>query len=280
LAGRGPCFLATKGISDQAQEDLYKAYLNMAPSQTLKWLENGRGPASENVEIEGTEPYIVGGHTASGFWLDTRRESTVKGLFAAGDVAGGAPQKYVTGALAEGEIAAESIAAFIKEGRAEKTIPANFNEEAEKKFAEYKAHLSKSEKESAFSTEEIEEAMQKIMDEYAGGISANYRYNESRLLLAEKKIAELESLLPGLRAKDMDDLLRIYEVRERLIVAKSLIAHLKARKETRWHSFGENSDYPNKSDDGLCYVNSVLEEGKIKIIRRPLVKGENYEHQN
>lgn len=280
LAGRGPCFLATKGISDQAQEDLYKAYLNMAPSQTLKWLENGRGPASENVEIEGTEPYIVGGHTASGFWLDTRRESTVKGLFAAGDVAGGAPQKYVTGALAEGEIAAESIAAFIKEGEAEKTIPANLNEEAEKKFAEYKAHLSKSEKESAFSTEEIEEAMQKIMDEYAGGISANYRYNESRLLLAEKKIAELESLLPGLRAKDMDDLLRIYEVRERLIVAKSLIAHLKARKETRWHSFGENSDYPNKSDDGLCYVNSVLEEGKIKIIRRPLVKGENYEHQN
>ena len=28
---------------------------------------SSRGPASENVEIEGTEPYIVGGHTASGY---------------------------------------------------------------------------------------------------------------------------------------------------------------------------------------------------------------------
>mgnify|MGYP002856154356 CR=1 FL=1 len=83
-AGRGPCYLATKGISREAEEDLYKAYLNMAPSQTLRWLESGRGPAEENVEIEGTEPYIVGGHTASGFWVDTRRESTVGGLFAAG----------------------------------------------------------------------------------------------------------------------------------------------------------------------------------------------------
>ena len=38
--------------------------------------------------------------------MDTKRRTTVKGLYAAGDVAGGCPQKYVTGALAEGEIAA------------------------------------------------------------------------------------------------------------------------------------------------------------------------------
>lgn len=78
----------------------------MAPSQTLKWIESGKNPSEQNVEIEGTEPYIVGGHTASGYWVDTKRRTTVKGLYAAGDVAGGCPQKYVTGALAEGEIAA------------------------------------------------------------------------------------------------------------------------------------------------------------------------------
>ena len=77
-AGRGPCYLATKGISAEAEQDLYKAYLNMAPSQTLKWLENGVGPANEHVEVEGTEPYIVGGHTASGFWVDNARATTAK----------------------------------------------------------------------------------------------------------------------------------------------------------------------------------------------------------
>ena len=90
--GRGPCYLKTDEISAAQEQDLYRAYLNMAPSQTLKWLEGSRGPASENVEIEGTEPYIVGGHTASGYWVDNGRRTTVKGLFAAGDVAGGCPQ--------------------------------------------------------------------------------------------------------------------------------------------------------------------------------------------
>ena len=112
--GRGPCYLRTEGISTEQDESLLKAYLNMAPSQTLKWIESGRMPSQQNVEIEGTEPYIVGGHTASGYWVDTARATTIHGLYAAGDVAGGAPQKYVTGALAEGEIAALSILKFLE----------------------------------------------------------------------------------------------------------------------------------------------------------------------
>jgi adenylylsulfate reductase subunit A len=118
--GRGPCFLKTEGISKEQEQELYKAYFNMAPSQTLRWIENGKGPSSSNVEIEGTEPYIVGGHTASGYWVDTKRASTLEGLYAAGDVAGGGPQKYVTGALVEGEIAALSSIEYIKGKELEK----------------------------------------------------------------------------------------------------------------------------------------------------------------
>lgn len=276
-AGRGPCFLATKGISKEAEQDLFKAYLNMAPSQTLKWLESGAGPSSENVEVEGSEPYIVGGHTASGFWVDTARETTVRGLFAAGDVAGGVPQKYVTGALAEGEIAAESIADFLS--RAESAAIVGENPAAGQKRAEYESHLSAHG--GAFTAEMLEEAMQKVMDEYAGGISCQYRYNESRLAVADARIRELQALVNSLAATDTDELLRIYEVRERLIVCRALIAHLRARRETRWHSFGENLDYPEKSADGQCYVNSVYKDGEVNIIRRPLVaKGVCYEHKN
>ena len=43
--------------------------------------------------------YQVVGHIASGYWVNTKRETTIYGLYAAGDVAGGCPQKYVTGAL-------------------------------------------------------------------------------------------------------------------------------------------------------------------------------------
>lgn len=281
--GRGPCYLGTKGISMEQEEDLYKAYLNMAPSQTLKWLEAAGGPSEENVEIEGTEPYIVGGHTASGYWVDNNRETTIHGLFAAGDVAGGCPQKYVTGALAEGEIAAQAIAERL-EGSGKgfvvnEVADSELSENAFAKKSEYERFLNN--KQGLVDIEQTEEAMQKIMDQYAGGISTDYQYNEARLELADEKIKFLEQSIDNLAAQDADDLLRIYEIRERLTVCRSVIAHLKARKETRWHSFAENMDYPAKSDDWLKYVNSRKENGEIKIIIRDLVRGgDSYEHSD
>lgn len=281
--GRGPCYLGTKGISKAQEEDLYKAYLNMAPSQTLKWLEAAGGPSEEDVEIEGTEPYIVGGHTASGYWVDNNRETTIHGLFAAGDVAGGCPQKYVTGALAEGEIAAQAIAERL-EGSGKgfvvnEVADSELSENAFAKKSEYERFLNN--KQGLVDIEQTEEAMQKIMDQYAGGISTDYQYNEARLELADEKIKFLEQSIDNLAAQDADDLLRIYEIRERLTVCRSVIAHLKARKETRWHSFAENMDYPAKSDDWLKYVNSRKENGEIKIIIRDLVRGgDSYEHSD
>ena len=276
IEGRGPCYLKTEGISDKQAEDLQKAYLNMAPSQTLKWIESGKKINQQNVEIEGTEPYIVGGHTASGYWVDTKRETTIRGLFAAGDVSGGCPQKYVTGALAEGEIAAESALDYINKNE----ISAVDKSKEEKHFSQVENFLENNQ--SQFTTEQLEEAMQTVMDSYAGGIKTNYRFNENQLDIADYKIRQLYKLSENLHADDFQELMYIYELRERLVVCRSVIAHLKARKETRWHSFAENLDYPEKDDKNFNkYVNSKYENGEIKIILRDIVKeGETYEHSN
>lgn len=376
-AGRGPCYLHTQGITPQQEQDLYRAYLNMAPAQTLKWLESGQGPAAQDVEIAGSEPYIVGGHTASGFWVDEKRHTTLRGFYAAGDVAGGCPQKYVTGALAEGEIAAETILedlgikkekplpsnSISRDGnpagqetprrKSRTTCPTNaflpikyvqnvqtkdvqntasaadtahvqpapdqsasipkeelactaraeimyqgtdtatnhpgtpesaFSLENPPGLAEavstpeeLQTHAARAELErflrnppSAFSTDDLEEAMQKVMDQYAGGISTGYRYNEAGLRIADQQIRQLEELSDTLSASDMDDLLRIYELRERLTVCRALIAHLAARRETRWHSFGENADYPEKSEEWQKFVNSRMVDGEIEILYREI----------
>lgn len=284
--GNGPCYLKTTAIKKEQDEELLKAYLNMAPSQTLKWIESGKNPSEQDVEIEGTEPYIVGGHTASGYWVNTRRETTIHRLYAAGDVAGGCPQKYVTGALAEGELAAEDIMEKITkdaEMKPEKTVLDKLEQDARKIIAEYERILDVSgetKEQSLYSIEELEEAMQKVMDEYAGGISVNYQFNEKQLALAEEKIAQLTKLADEVTADNMHELLFAYELKERLIVCRSLIAHLRARKETRWHSFNENLDYPDTDEKYYKYVNSKLENGEIKIIFRDIVKGAEYEHQN
>jgi adenylylsulfate reductase subunit A len=278
LEGRGPCYLRTVGITPEQEESLLKAYLNMAPSQTIRWLENEL-PSKANVEIEGTEPYIVGGHTASGYWVDTKRATTIQGLYAAGDVAGGAPQKYVTGALAEGEIAAKSAADYIrKNGTVTAKISVN---EIASHIAEIEKYLLN--KKSPQLTENLEEAMQVVMDSYAGGIKTGYRYSENQLNQAKKEIEIIEKLTDELSAANLQEVMYIYELKERLTVCKSVIAHLAARRETRWHSFAENLDYPEKDNVNFRkYVNSRLENGEIKIILRELTaEGQrNYEHQH
>lgn len=275
--GRGPCYLRTEGITAEQDESLLKAYLNMAPSQTIKWIESGRNPSRQNVEIEGTEPYIVGGHTASGYWVDTDRATTIEGLFAGGDVAGGCPQKYVTGALAEGEIAGLSAVKYIDSKESFEKIS---DEDTNYHLRETEKYLT--DRHSLYTTEQLEEAMQTVMDSYAGGIKTNYRFNEKQLDIADCKIRQLEMLTDDLYAEDFQELMYICELKERLTVCKSVIAHLRARKETRWHSFAENLDYPEKDDRNFNkYVNSRLENGEIKIIIRDLVTGgEKYEHSN
>lgn len=269
-AGHGPCTLHTAGIPPEQEQSLYKAYLNMAPAQTLKWLESGRGPAEQDVEIDGTEPYIVGGHTACGYWVDTHRAATLPGLFAAGDVAGGAPQKYVSGAMAEGKIAAESAAAFCRSHTPVHAAPAD---------ADYKTFFSNPA--PLFTADELEEAMQKFMDEYAGGKSTAYEYSAARLAIAKQHIGQLKTLASRLHADSMDDLLRIYELLDRLDVCEAVIAHLAARHETRWPGFGIDRDHPAQSPAEESYVNSRRVNGNLEILRRPLVReGEVYEHSH
>jgi succinate dehydrogenase/fumarate reductase, flavoprotein subunit len=316
VEGRGPCYLGTKGISPDQEQDLLKAYLNMAPSQTLRWVERGQGPATENVEIEGTEPYIVGGHTASGYWVDTHRETTITNLFAAGDVAGGAPQKYVTGALAEGEIAGDDI---VRRYQDQGEVPSVGNEPWYKEAIDailkrYVAQIGSNDdftqtrsndsavqngknigvelvhndgtvlasKSSALAhIEAHEQRLQDIMDVYAGGISQAYKYTEKSLGVAKSKLEALAKDIEQLQANTLHELSYLYELRDRIVVARALVAHLGGRKETRWHSFGEHGDYSNCSDDGLVYVNSVYKDGEFQVFQRPLVeKGGTYEHTN
>ncbi|MGN0555233.1 MAG: adenylyl-sulfate reductase subunit alpha [Candidatus Fimenecus sp.] len=274
-ASRGPCYLKTDGITQAQAEDLEKAYLNMAPSQTLKWVACGKSANAENVEIEGTEPYIVGGHTASGYWVNNDRKTTLDGLYAAGDVAGGCPQKYVTGALAEGKIAglaALSAAANTENQPVSDDLVRTVREKTERFFTNKRG----------VTAETLELQMQEIMDRYAGGISTYYAFTEESLETARKKIRALTKEAETVSCTDMQDLTHYLEVRERLTVCLSLIAHLKARKETRWHCFAENESYPQKDDAHyLKYINSKVVNGEIQIIERPLASRRGtYEYQN
>ncbi|MDR1873058.1 MAG: adenylyl-sulfate reductase subunit alpha [Deltaproteobacteria bacterium] len=284
--GLGPCSL-TAACDPESRARIYRAYLNMCPSQTLQFLESERAlkgqiPDRLTTEIAASEPLVQGGHTAGGYWVERDRRTTIEGLWAIGDVAGGCPQKYVTGSLAEANIAATAIAELFKTGSLKSlSHPEDqpLNQELDPELnqpltqALAKAHqeitrFSQNEP-SLFTAKEITQAARKVLDIYAGGIAAGYAYSFASLTAAESRLTALMELTEGLKADSPQTFAAIWEVKDRLLVSLALVAHLKARKETRWPGFGEYLDYP-VLDDSLGFVNSRLTPKGIEIIHRPI----------
>lgn len=266
--GRGPCYLDVTHLSDENNHRLKRAYLNMSPGIVLKWADGEVEPNQSPVEIYGTEPYIVGGHSQSGYWVDSKRRSTLEGLYAAGDVAGGAPKKYVTGAMVEGEIAGLDALNYISQ--------LDFTEVDDDLIAkEFDRVFSPLEKSEGFLPEDLEERLQKVMDEYAGGLSTNYLLDERKLIIARKELERLKADLTKGRAENIHQLMNLHEVIDRVDVARVLVEHLLYRKETRWRCYQERVDYPKKDDKNwFKFVNSKYDQklDKIEIIEREHIR--------
>ena len=266
IAGRGPCYLDTRCLSVEEEKKLKEAYLNMNPAIVLLWASNGHSPRQRPVEISGMEPVVIGGHSQAGYWIDVERRTTINGLFAAGDIAGGAPKKYVSGAWVEAKIAAK---AAIEEVRGVELQRVNSKEVRKEKERVSSLMNDK----NGIPPAELEEAFHKVMDEYAGGATKNYELLESKLIIARKKLKELEGKLEFLSARNRHELVSCLELIDRFDVAKVLIEHLIYRRETRWPCYQSRIDFPERNDiNWLKFINSVYDpvDNRLTIVERPL----------
>ncbi|MBI5137667.1 MAG: adenylyl-sulfate reductase subunit alpha [Nitrospirae bacterium] len=278
-AGRGPCYLDTTHISDEQSRQLKAAYLDMYPSQVLYWAANDIDPAHHPVEVQTTEPYIVGGHCQGGYWIDNDRRTTIPGLYATGDVAGGAPFKFVSGCWAEGILAARHAGGWVDGVATPQVDHLQIEREYQRTFDPL---FNYGKVKFGVRPYDMEVRMQKIMEEYAGGTSQNYEMNEERLQLARKYMDQLPAQFDQLVVADMHDLMRAHEVMDRVTVGQVLIEHLMARKETRWPSYQTRTDYPERDDlNWLKFVNTRMDPatGKVEVLFRPyeqIVEGDRY----
>ncbi len=265
-SGKGPCSLDTRGLSIGAEEKLKRAYLNMNPAIVLLWANDKYRPGKRPVEISGMEPVVIGGHCQAGYWIDRERRTTIEGLYAAGDVAGGAPKKYVSGAWVEAKIA---VRAAIEEIADIEILHIN-DDEVNKEKERILCCMNGRE---GVSHEELEIIFHEIMDEYDGGVTAHYELTGPKLTLARDKLREIEEKLQYLRAENNHGVVSCLELVDRFDVAKVLIEHLIHRQETRWPAYQTRTDYPDKDDaNWLGFVNSVYDpvNDRIKIIKRAL----------
>jgi adenylylsulfate reductase subunit A len=261
--GTGPCYVDVSGLNREQYHNLVENYLNMAPSIALDLLKNP-DEQQTHIEVCGSEPYINGGHGMAGFWIDERRRTTLDRFYAAGDIAGGAPKKYITGCFAEAEMAVEDI---IDRWDDLRLYNSNYGE-AEKSVKEIlmpldsKGHLNYC---------EVEERLQKIMEEYAGGSTQNYEVSRDKLMLARDYLAVLDEKTCLMKAETGHELMRVQDTIDRVLLSRVLIEHMLARQETRWPCYQTRLDFPMRNDlEFKIFINSVMNNGKIEIIKREL----------
>ncbi|MFQ5863560.1 MAG: adenylyl-sulfate reductase subunit alpha [Candidatus Brocadiales bacterium] len=265
-AGRGPCYLDLGHLGKGTEEErrLKEDLLNMSPTMALLWA--GHDSRNGRLEISASEPCIVGGHGEAGYWIDVRRRTSLPGLYAAGDVAGGAPKKYVSGSWVEGRIAAETALEEMESVGTSEIGSDVVDKEKERVTAPLR-------RDRGVSPQDMEERLQKLMDEYAGGLSTRYELNEERLLIARGLLSRLRSQTDSLMARSHHELVSAMEVVDRMDVARTVVEHLLHRRETRWPCSQSRLDYPERDDSRwLKFVNSVMDTDTedIRIVERGL----------
>ncbi len=271
-AGKGPIYMHTQRVLDSKQkEDIgWEDFLDMTVGQAVVWASQNIDPKEQPSELITSEPYVMGSHaTCSGAWASGpedcapadyqwgyNRMTTVEGLFGAGDTIGGSAHKFSSGSFTEGRIAGKAAVKYVTEQPDSPQI-----DEAE--LERLKAAIFQPLNTYAINRNEIVagtvapayisplqglQRLEKIMDEYVGGVSMFYVTSAPMLNRALELITMLKEDLDHIGAEDMHQLLRAWELHHRVRTAEAVIRHTLFREETRWPGYYYRADHPKLVD--------------------------------
>ena len=187
----------------------------------------------------------------SGLAVDTDGQTSIDGLFAAGDcasVSGG-----IAGASVLGHIAGEGVAAFLKNH--DGALPEIDMEEANATRDQAMAHIQADE-ERNLSWRNHEDKVRQTVTDYVG-----VRRNKKGLQLALDTLLALAKREPELKTDDLHGLMRVQEATNIRLNAELMATAAMAREETRTGSSHHRLDYP-QSDDTNWRKFIIIEKGE------------------
>jgi len=287
-----------KELESEAWED----FLDMTISQSLLWAGSNIQPEEKASEIAAAEPYFIGSHSgASGAWVcgpedvmpaEYKKQweplgvynhmTTVKGLFSAGDGVGASSHKFSSGSHAEGRIAAKGAIAYILDNNTAPNVDdATINQLKDTILAPmalFEQHAAMS-SDPDINPNFIKPKMfmfrlQKIMDEYCGGVSAQFTTNNALLTRGLELLGMLKEDAEKLAAADLHELMRAWENTHRMWIAESHLRHVMFREESRWPGYYYRADFPDMDEaNWKCFVNSVWDPktGEWTMKKVPIV---------
>jgi adenylylsulfate reductase subunit A len=245
-----------KELESEAWED----FLDMTISQAILWAASDVQPEEKSSEIAAAEPYFIGSHSgASGAWVSGPEDlappeyfwgyenmCTTKGVFAAGDASGASSHKFSSGSHAEGRIAGKAAVRYlVKENPAMPTVDDATIEKLKAEtlkpldlFEEHKGFTSQTDVNPNYILPKMFMfRLQKLMDEYAGGVGAQFTTSQKLCERGLELLAMLKEDATNLGASDLHELMRCWENVHRMYQAEAHVRTILFREETRWPGY-------------------------------------------
>ena len=264
-AGRGPMRIVMKHLPEehirQVEEILFSTE---RPVQERFYKGRGIDLRSGEIELWPTECYLCGGHGLTGIWINERAETTVPGLYAAGDTSLVA-RGHLTGAFVFGQIAAESASKYAVDNRTIELDTSQVEEFIKEKDA--KADQSS----NLIPVEEFEYKVRRMINDYIVPPKNKYKLDRA-LWWMQRFRQEMAELV---RIRSTHDLFKMFEI-ENIIQSATLSALAsKERKESRWGLWHRRSDYPERNDDNwLKHIILTRGDGpgEVLVSHKPIIK--------
>ncbi len=233
------------------------------PAQQRFFKGRGIDFRKQDIELWTIEHQLCGGHGMSGVYVNEHAESTVPGLYAAGDVAA-VPKQHLTGAFVFGEVAAEKAVTFIQ-SRERVGLDSDQIRSVEERRNQYVDRFGKEIK-----IGEMEYKVRRITGDYV--VSPKNEYKLKRWMESSKVFKkELERLA---MARNGHELTRIFELENIIKCADISATAALARKESRWGDSHNRCDFPERNDaNWLKHVilSQDCDDSTVAVSYRPII---------
>ncbi|CAN5198712.1 fumarate reductase/succinate dehydrogenase flavoprotein subunit [soil metagenome] len=259
--GNGPVFLKLDHLAEETIANIETIlHTNERPSRGRFHENRGTNYREKMIEMHISEIGFCSGHSASGVWINHRAETTVPGLYAAGDMAS-VPHNYMLGAFTYGWFAGEHAAEYI--GSTWQDVPVDrgqIDRERERIAAPTRV-------DNGLPPAQIEYKLRRFVNDYLQPPKVT-----RKIELALERFAEIKEDMKRMSAENPHELMRAMEVHVihdcALMAAKASLF----REESRWGLYHYRVDFP-KRDDATWFTHCHLKKaanGDMVSFKKPV----------
>ena len=245
MSGNGPVFLKLDHLAEETIQEIETIlHSNERPSRGRFHEQRGTNYRRQMVEMHISEIGFCSGHSASGIHIDARGQTSVKGLYAAGDCAS-VPHNYMLGAFVYGKLCGENAAAYCRGNE-----PVAHDADAQAREAQrILAPLARTE---GLKPSQVEYKTRRLVNDYLQPPKITRKYE-----IGLTRFAEIREDLRQLSASDPHELMRAMEAHSILDCAEMAARASMFRTESRWGLYHHYVDHPER-DDKNWFCHSLL----------------------